>query len=242
MTGLDTNTKLLLHCDGVDGSTTFTDSKLTSPHTVTAHGTAQVDTSVKKWGTGSLLLDGNSDYLSIPDSADWDWYTSSSSDFTIDMQVYHTDVDTYGYLFHQQSGNSRTELRITASNKIEYLLCDYDNSTLIQVESLASTIPSNEWIHIAFVKKGSIYGIYLDGVQVAYGSDSSTLTSIGAQLVIGVDISGLYYFGGNLDEIRFQGDNYFDVTPNVGLTSTIIVPTEAYSVDATARNQSIIIV
>ena len=43
----DPYTKLLLHCDGTDGSTVFTDS--TGKHTVTAQGTAQFDTAKKKF-------------------------------------------------------------------------------------------------------------------------------------------------------------------------------------------------
>jgi len=40
----DSFTKLLLHCDGTDGSTTFTDE---SGKTVTAVGNAQIDTAKK---------------------------------------------------------------------------------------------------------------------------------------------------------------------------------------------------
>ena len=65
------DTKLLIHADGADGSTSFTDSSA-SGHTITANGNAQVDTDQKEFGTGSLLCDGTGDYLSIPDHADWD--------------------------------------------------------------------------------------------------------------------------------------------------------------------------
>ena len=57
-----TDAKLLIHCDGTDGSQSFYDSS-PSGHTITAYGQAQVDTGVVKFGSGSLLLDGNGDYL-----------------------------------------------------------------------------------------------------------------------------------------------------------------------------------
>ena len=47
-------TKLLLHCDGIEGSTTLTDSA--QAKTVTASGNTQISTSVKKFGTGSVLI------------------------------------------------------------------------------------------------------------------------------------------------------------------------------------------
>lgn len=69
-----------LHCDGTNGSTTFTDVK---GNTVTANGNAQISTAQYPALTGktaSALFDGAGDYLSIPDSADWDF---GSGDFTI---------------------------------------------------------------------------------------------------------------------------------------------------------------
>ncbi len=82
--GIDSYTKLMLHADGTDASTTFTDSALT-PKTVTAAGNAQIDTAQKKFGTASLLLDGTDDYATVPIDTDWNFGTG---DFTIDFQLY----------------------------------------------------------------------------------------------------------------------------------------------------------
>ena len=57
---VDEYTKLLLHFGGADESTDFVDSGVTG-HADTPIGTAQIDTAYKKFGTGSMLLDGNSD-------------------------------------------------------------------------------------------------------------------------------------------------------------------------------------
>lgn len=53
--GLDANTKLLLHYNGADGSTTFTDSE-TTPKTITPHGSVQIDTTQFKFGGASGLF------------------------------------------------------------------------------------------------------------------------------------------------------------------------------------------
>jgi len=68
----------------------FADSALHKIHTVTAYGDAHTDTSVKKFGTASLQLDGTGDYLSIPDSVDWDLGTG---DFTIEFWAYGSAND-----------------------------------------------------------------------------------------------------------------------------------------------------
>jgi len=74
----DSYTKLLLHMDGADGSTTFTDE---AGHTVTANGNAQIDTAQNVFGGASGLFDGSSGYLTVPDSEDWNFGTG---DFTFD--------------------------------------------------------------------------------------------------------------------------------------------------------------
>ena len=90
-TGLDNDTKLLLHgCDPVtlnappDGSKEIVDSGNTG-HIVTQVGDAVLQTITKKFGSSALTLDGTGDYLSIPDSADWDIFGNNTDNWTIDF-------------------------------------------------------------------------------------------------------------------------------------------------------------
>ena len=76
---IDAYTKALLHFDGADESTTFTDE---SGKTWTAQDNAQLDTSVKKFGTASGLFDGTGDYVDSEVSADFGFGTD---DFTVDF-------------------------------------------------------------------------------------------------------------------------------------------------------------
>ena len=77
------NRVLLLHCDGTDGSTSFIDSS-SSGHTVTAVGNAQIDTAQYKFGGASALFDGSGDYLTVPDSSDFNF---GANPVTIDFWV-----------------------------------------------------------------------------------------------------------------------------------------------------------
>ena len=52
-------------------------------HTVTAHGNAAVTTAQAKFGTHSLHLTGDGDYLSLPTHADFD--TKTGADFTFEF-------------------------------------------------------------------------------------------------------------------------------------------------------------
>src|SRR3990167_5787652 len=75
------DTKLLLHMDGADASTTFTDEV---GHVFTPAGNAQIDTAQSKFGGASGLFDGTGDYITTPNSADFDPGTGS---FTAEMWI-----------------------------------------------------------------------------------------------------------------------------------------------------------
>ena len=95
----DSYTKLLLHMNGTDGSTTFTDDGETG-HTVTANGDAEIDTAQKQFGTASGLFSGTG-YLSILDHADFDF---GADNFTIDFYIKTTTI--YSYLSNEHLQNA----------------------------------------------------------------------------------------------------------------------------------------
>lgn len=64
----DANTLLLLHMDGNNGSTTFTDSS-SNGFSVITNGAAQITTSSPKYGSGAYLGAGDGDYIWINDPA-----------------------------------------------------------------------------------------------------------------------------------------------------------------------------
>ncbi|GAG41254.1 unnamed protein product, partial [marine sediment metagenome] len=61
---------LLIPADGENNSTTFTDVSR-AQHAITAHAHAKISTAQYKFGGSSAYFDGDGDYLSIPDSDDW---------------------------------------------------------------------------------------------------------------------------------------------------------------------------
>jgi hypothetical protein len=79
-------------------------------------------------------------------------------------------------------------------------------------------------------KVGTEYGIYVDGVQLGHDSSSYTNT-LNGDLFIGRRGDSSNYLTGWMDEIRIIHSNYFNASPNSGLTDTITVPTSAYAKD-----------
>jgi len=81
---IDSYTKLLLYSDGTDGSTIIP-CAVSTTRTITAHGSAQIDTAQVKYGTGSILYSSAStDSISAADDANWNL---ANGDFTIDAWI-----------------------------------------------------------------------------------------------------------------------------------------------------------
>lgn len=77
VTGVPFNkVQLLLHMDGADQSTTFTDVK---GKTITVNGNAKIAASAAKYGTGGGLFDGTGDYLTVTHAS----LASGSQSFSI---------------------------------------------------------------------------------------------------------------------------------------------------------------
>ena len=201
MPGIDANTVLCLHCDGADASTTFTDSSTVSPKTVTAVGNAQIDTAQSKFGGASALFDGSGDYLTIPDSPDWDF---SSGDFTIDFWVRFNSV---GDMYYMSVSDNASDIafEIVNSNFNATLRFTY-TTTGSSGTQLAKTFTAatNTWYHMAFVRSGSSFYHFVNGTQIgATGTISGTLWNSSQVLNIG-SLQGVYALNGWLDEIRIS--------------------------------------
>ena len=183
------DTKLLLHCNGTDASTTFTDSS-DSAHTVTANGNAQIDTAQSVFGGASGLFDGTGDYLSIPDSADWDFGTG---DFTIDLRVRFNSTTGRQDIF------SRSDINIIkgATGNLQLLF----EGALVYNETWGPS--TNTWYHIAITRSGTNLRAFVNGTQLgATVTDSTDITGT-TGIFIGInEDAASNAFNGWIDELR----------------------------------------
>jgi hypothetical protein len=217
--GNDAFTVLLLHCDGTDGSTTFTDSCAgATPHTMTANGNAQIDTAISKFGGAAGLFDGTGDYVSTPDSTDW---TFGTGDFTVDCWFNRAGGDgTFRCMVsNYDATNVSFYIGLSSTNVVEI------NSSIGGVfETITGTtaFTATGWHHVAFVRTVNTLKLFVDGTQE--GGDNacsgSTYDSTGA-LLIGAQDGPISYWNGSLDEIR--------ISKGVARwTANFTPPTEAY--------------
>lgn len=195
------NVSLLLHCDGPDGSTTFTDSS-PAPKTVTAAGNAHIETDQAKYGTASAHFDGNGDYLQTPASTDFDFGTA---DFTIEAWVYLTSLTANARTIISRYATWATsvEFMVYIRNSDNVLIFQAGNSTPIVLVG-NTTFTANNWVHVAVTRASGVTKMWVGGVaQTATHTGSVTLSST-AVLRIGAncDSTPIEFWPGYIDEVR----------------------------------------
>ena len=216
--------------DALDDS--FTDSStLHSVHTVTAGGNAHTDTSVKKFGTASLQLDGTGDYLSVSNNND---FNLGTDDFTIDCWVQSSDFvpgADAGVIIHlQDSGSSDFRLAMGSAGRAvvgqDYgMSWGYNNGGSWSTTAYGSDLADGAWHHVACSRQGSYFYLFQDGVLVSTTTNWAGLNITGnATCEIGRRSTGQDYFEGYIDEIR--------VSKGIARwTSTFALETSAYAAD-----------
>jgi len=200
----DSYTKLCSHFNGTDGDVAYTDPIAGA---YTFNGTARLEQDQKKFGATSLWLDGDSDYVTLPDSDSW---TFGTGDFTIDAWIRLNSVaGNYG-IFGQDAGDGLNyQYLYWGSNKFTYT---YHSDSALKVNWTASfTASANTWYHITVVRSGNTWYLFVDGASKALtlegGSYSADLTDIAGVFIIGSDIpisGGADYFNGYIDELRIS--------------------------------------
>lgn len=198
----DSYTKVLLHMDGSDGSTTFTDE---SGKTWTANGNAQIDTAQSKFGGASGLFDGTGDWIDTPDHSDW---TLGSGDFTFDLWI-RRNANGLKRLFGQSDSAATTSsisfgAALDSNNKVNFGF--YSGSTPYIAISAGTITADSIWHHLAFVRNGNTITIYIDGT--ADGTVSVTGVSVNDSAnKVSIGRLGEYAsdnWDGWLDEFRFS--------------------------------------
>lgn len=158
--------------------------------TVTKYGDAQVSTSVKKYGSGSIALDGTGDYLTVPGSS---LFNLSSGDSTIEYWVYKLSDKL---CTHVSQGGSNWRVQGNPNGTITLNLSSSDRIT-------SSSISTANWHHVAVVRSGSTTTLYINGTSA--GTTTSTATNSNADTVYvgnNPDALGTWAFNGYIDDLR----------------------------------------
>jgi len=159
-------------------------------------GNAQISTSVKKFGTGSLAFDGTGDNLLIPDTVNLDFGTGN---MTIEFWLYRNNTTDDMAVIDARSGASTGWLIYLGSgNKIIWFVS-------AGVITGSTTIGSGSWYHIAITKSGTTHRLFVNGVQDGTATNSTSadagIVSIGSKSP-GASSSSIVNLNGYIDDLR----------------------------------------
>lgn len=205
----------------------------------TATGSTAIQTTIKKFGTGSLYCpsDNNNTLggISTPYNPNLD--LSNVNDWTVECWVYVVDPHVSGnsrVLFTTQYSNNNIPVAVgfgnegfTSNNSGVPWVGFYNYPTAWTKVFGRTPLPLTTWTHLAFTKKGNIYSIFMNGVLSGRGTITTAVgtSDTTKSFIIGRrwdNSSGLfpYVFGGYIDDFRItKGSCRYDTNFNVPLLS-----------------------
>ncbi len=183
-------TVLLLHGDGDQSA---------SQHRLGAHGAPRLDAGVAKFGAGSCYF-GGADFFTVSDHPDWDL---GSDDFTIDFWMRPASSgDTRGLFALGKNSNPdwrQFNIEQRTDGRIRWNI--QQSSSFVFDITAPSAPPLDQWSHIAAVRDGDDFRLFVNGTQMASASRSVTLDDYDDALVIGRRPE-LGQYNGHIDELR----------------------------------------
>ena len=200
----------LSHFDGNNGDSIVFDNTIIP---ISFVGVApKLSTTQSKFGATSCACIG-SGALTVNNAS----FNFGSGNLTIEGFVYPT-------------GSGSPLLDCQSSTNLFAFYCDTSTSArlILNNANLISgiTLTANAWQHIAIVRNGNTWNVYVNGVSAGSGTNSNsfdcTVSGIG-----GAAVSGIHYFNGYVDEVR--------ITKGIArYTSNFTPPTQAF--DNVTRN------
>ena len=221
---IDSDTLLMMHFDGVDGAESYPDSS-SHGRDGSQHGHAHTDTSIKKFGTASLQLDGAGDYLHFDISGGW-MNLNSYTDACMELWMYSDSPDSQNRLWGTSQSNVQGYMASASSGGgVDFLMGNGSGwGTYATIPT--GNLSDNTWHHIAWVKQGTTVRAYLDGVQKGTGTWQS-----GDSYINHFYLGKWNYFGNDDDFTGYMDEFRISKVVRYPDGTTFTPPTEAFGSD-----------
>jgi hypothetical protein len=162
-----------------------------SPKTITNNGSVTVNTTTKKYGTGSMAFSG-SNYLTANAGS---LVAMGTGDYTVEFWFYQTSVPgNQAQMFDTRNAYLNGIIVANGTNRAPYF---YSGNSYV-ISSVITNL--NQWYHIAAVRSGTTMTMYLNGVNV--GSATSTDNIVGTNCYIGQSYDLYQATFGYIDDLR----------------------------------------
>ena len=157
-------------------------------------GNAQISTSIKKFGTGSMAFDGTGDWLTAPNTIDLQLGTGK---FTIEGWVYLNAIGSARGFVSKGTSTTGWSLGTNTSNQVVF---NYASSTITSTGTLAAST----WYFVTVVREGTGTNqtkIYINGTNDGTGTVSTNFNQTNI-MYIGADRVGGAALNGYIDDLR----------------------------------------
>jgi hypothetical protein len=168
-------------------------------------GNAQVSTSVKKYGTGSLAFDGSGDYLLAPNRPT---LPLAGGSWTVEFWLYPNSVSVFQWIavFNDGSGNDTNyswTISILSDARIR-MYSPYGGNTGVYQAFGPSTISTGQWYHVAVTYDGANYRVFINGNPGTAVAGGAMNTIPNGRLGVGADTynAGTNALNGYIDDLR----------------------------------------
>ena len=186
-------------------------------------GNAQLDTALKKFGGSALLLDGAGDYVTFPDSTDWDFGTG---DYTLECWVrFNGDPGTaqMALLSHETPTTNRSWRVELLSNTLRVLVSTTGSNTIVATNPAWNPV-GDQWYHVVVVRRSGTIKTFVDGVQLSSAADANNYFASASPMSVGALADGSFPLNGTIDGVRVvKGTALYWV----GSPTTFTVPFDA---------------
>lgn len=171
---------LILHGNGINGSTNFVDSS-PSPASITATGSAAISTAQSRFGGASIsFIQTPIGSLSFTESA----RLSFPGDFNVETWVFFPSAPSvYAAIFEARTGNKAEPYALGFRNVSGSIVPElYTGALTFQA---TAGIAVNTWNHVAWVRSGSTMTTYVNKIPAGTVTLSGNLAPSNSTITIG---------------------------------------------------------
>ena len=203
---------LMLPLSGENNGTVFNDAS-DRPKPLARFGDVKTVTAQSKWYGSSAYFDGNGDYFTFDDHADFDL---SVSDFTLDAwfnRLSNTGNALYGCLISKRLSGANWDwgIEMNVGTRVNFKFGDTTGNVRALIIGEAQL---NTWNHVAISRQGSTLKTYLNGQLGGTATISGAIrnrTSAGRHIGRSLTSYADNQFHGYMNDLRLiKGESWID--------------------------------